>query len=174
MTRTLKCAFYKEENLITGKFSFSLCLLFSVPLCLSLFLCFSLSSSLPISLSLSLFLSLFSVSPCLSIYLSLCLSLSQSLVFSLPLSLSLPLCLSLSFSLSLFPSLSVTFWFQSGCRKPLAPEPRAVRLPAPPPYCGLLGFYLRTDWTSLPHYFFTLLLVTKFVALDTSFHGAIK
>ena len=178
MTRTLKCAFYKEENLITGRFSFSLCLLFSVPLCLFLFLYFSLSSSLPISLSLSLFLSLFlclSLPLSLSLYLSLCLSLSQSLFFSLSLSLfSLPLCLSLSFSLSLFPSLSVIFWFQSGFRKPLAPEPRTVRLPAPPPYCGLLGFYLRTDWTSLPHYFSTLLLVTKFVALDTSFHGTIK
>ena len=125
--------------------------------------------------SLSPSFCLFSLSLPASLSIFLSVSPSLNLSFSLSLSLfSLPLCLSLSFSLYLFPSLSVTFWFQSGCRKPLAPEPRAVRLPAPPPYCGLLGFYLRTDWTSLPHYFSTLLLVTKFVALDTSFHGAIK
>ena len=168
MTRTLKCAFYKGENLITGRVSFSLCLFLS--------LCFCLSFSLPILLSLFLFLSLFSclslpLSASLSVSLSLNLSLSLS-PFSLPLPVSIFVCLSVF--LSLFLSLSVIFWFQSGFRKPLAPESRTVRLQAPPPYCGLLGFYLHTDWTSLPHYLSTLLLVTKFVALDTSFHGAIK
>lgn len=139
-----------------------------------------LSPSLPISLSLSLFLCL-SLPLSLSLYLSLCLSLNLFFSLSLALSFLCPslslfifLFVCLSLFLSLFPSLSVIFWFQSGFRKPLAPEPRTVRLQTPPPYCGLLGFYLRTDWTSLPHYFPTLLLVTKFVALDTSFHGAIK
>ena len=153
-----------------GRFSFSLCLFFP--------LCFCLSSSLPILRSLFLFLSLFTcLSLPFSVSLFLFLSPSVSLFLSLSflyLFLSLFIFVCLSLFLSLFLSLSVIFWFQSGFRKPLAPESRTVRLQAPPPYCGLLGFYLHTDWTSLPHYFSTLLLVTKFVALDTSFHGAIK
>lgn len=79
---------------------------------------------------------------------------------------------SLSLSLPLTPS--VISWFQSGFRKPLAPEPRNVQPQTLTPYCGLVEFYLPKDWASLPHYFSTLLLVTKFVALDTSFHGTIK
>lgn len=72
-------------------------------------------------------------------------------------------------------SLSLSFpGFNQALEKRLAPEPRNVQPQTLTPYCGLLEFYLPKDWASLPHYFSTLLLVTKFVALDTSFHGAIK